>query len=113
MPIVGLEAVRYGVDDVETAARFFTDFGLDARESTSAGATLAVAGEGTRIELRKMNDSSLPEAVEAGPTLREIIWAVSDKAALEQIAGELTRDRKVTEDADGRVRVIGPGGLDR
>jgi catechol 2,3-dioxygenase-like lactoylglutathione lyase family enzyme len=111
MPIVGLEAVRYGVDDIGTAARFFSDFGLETRESGDSGATLAVAGEGTRVELRKTGDASLPEAVEAGPTLREIVWAVSDKAALQQVAAELTRDRKVSEDADGRIRVIGPGGF--
>ncbi len=111
MPIVGLEAVRYGVDDVELAARFFSDFGLETRERGEAGAVLTVAGEGTRVELRKMTDTSLPEAVEAGPTLREIVWAVSDKHALQQVAAEVTRDRKVTEDAEGRLHLIGPGGF--
>src|SRR5579875_8213 len=81
MPIMGLEAVVYGVDDVDTSARFLADFGLETRDSGAAGATLAVAGEGTRVELRKSNDSGLPAAVEAGPTLREIVWAVSDKAS--------------------------------
>ena len=111
MPILGLEAVRYGVDDVETAARFLVDFGLEARDSGAKGADLAVAGEGTRVELRRMSDSSLPEAIEAGPTLREIVWAVSDKAALREIAAELARDRKVTEDAEGLLHVTGPGGF--
>jgi catechol 2,3-dioxygenase-like lactoylglutathione lyase family enzyme len=111
MPIVGLEAVVYGVDEVDTSARFLADFGLETRDTGAAGATLAVAGEGTRVELRKASDSSLPAAVEAGPTLREIVWAVSDKAALQQIAAELTRDRKVAEDADGNLHVTGPGGF--
>ena len=111
MPIVGLEAVVYGVDDIDTAARFLADFGLERRDSGAAGATLAVAGEGTRVELRKMADAALPGAVELGPTLREIVWAVSDNAALQQVAAELTRDRKVTEDADGRLHVMGPSGF--
>jgi catechol 2,3-dioxygenase-like lactoylglutathione lyase family enzyme len=111
MPIVGLEAVVYGVDDVATSARFLSDFGLETRDQGAAGATLAVVGEGTRVVLRKMEDPSLPAAVEAGPTLREIVWAVSDKAALQSVAGELAKDRKVTEDADGRLRVTGPGGF--
>ena len=33
MPIMGLEAVVYGVDDVDTAARFLSDFGLETRDS--------------------------------------------------------------------------------
>jgi catechol 2,3-dioxygenase-like lactoylglutathione lyase family enzyme len=111
MSIVGLEAVVYGCDDVATAARFLSDFGLDTRDQGTAGATLTVAGEGTRVELRKIDDPSLPPAAEAGPTLREIVWAVSDNAALQTVAGELTKDRKVTEDADGRLHAMGPGGF--
>jgi catechol 2,3-dioxygenase-like lactoylglutathione lyase family enzyme len=111
MPIMGLEAVVYGVDDVETCARFYSDFGLEMREASAAGATMAVAGEGTRIHLRKMGDSALPAAAEAGPTMREIVWAVSDKAALQQVAAELSKDRKVAEDKDGVLHTMGPGGF--
>src|SRR5262249_9142617 len=94
-----------------TAARFLSDFGLETRDSGASGATLTVAGEGTRVELRKQGDTSLPEAVEAGPTLREIVWAVSDKAALQQVAAEVSRDRTVTEDKEGRLHAKGPGGF--
>jgi catechol 2,3-dioxygenase-like lactoylglutathione lyase family enzyme len=111
MPIMGLEAVVYGVDDVETAARFLGDFGLETRDSGANGATLTVAGEGTRVELRKQGDAALPEAVEAGPTLREIVWAVSDKAALQDVAAEISKDRAVTEDKEGRLHIKGPGGF--
>jgi catechol 2,3-dioxygenase-like lactoylglutathione lyase family enzyme len=111
MPIMGLEAVVYGVDDVDTATRFLSDFGLETRDSGTTGATLTVSGEGTRVELRKQDDRSLPEAVEAGPTLREIVWAVSDKAALQQVGAELARDRNVSEDSAGRLHVKGPGGF--
>ena len=111
MPIVGLEAAVYGVDDVALSARFLADVGLETRDYGTAGATLAVAGEGTRIELRKMADPSLPAAVEPGSTLREIVWAVSDKGALQQVAAELVRDREIKEDADGSLHVAGPAGF--
>ncbi|HEX3970809.1 MAG TPA: VOC family protein [Stellaceae bacterium] len=111
MPIMGLEAVVYGVDDIDTAARFLSDFGLETRDGGAHGATLTVAGEGTRVELRKQGDTALPEAVEAGPTLREIVWAVSDKAALQEVAAEISKDRAVSEDKDGRLHVKGPGGF--
>jgi len=111
MPIMGLEAVVYGVDDIDTAARFLGDFGLETRDKGASGATLTVAGEGTRVELRQSGDAGLPEAVEAGPTLREIVWAVSDKAELQRLGSELTRDRKVSEDAEGRLHVKGPSGF--
>jgi catechol 2,3-dioxygenase-like lactoylglutathione lyase family enzyme len=110
MPVVGLEGVVYGVEDVETSAKFLGDFGLDKMEVGAAGATLKVRGEGSWIHLRKRGDASLPEAVEGGPTMREIVWAVSDRASLDAIANELSRDRKVTTDAEGRLHVIGPMG---
>jgi len=111
MPIVGLEAVVYGVEDVDASTRFLSDLGLENREANVAGATFAVAGEGSRIELRRASDPSLPEAVEPGPTLREIVWAVSDQASLQQIGAEIARDRAVREDADGALHTIGPGGF--
>jgi catechol 2,3-dioxygenase-like lactoylglutathione lyase family enzyme len=43
--------------------------------------------------------------------MREIVWAVSDKAALDAIGGELSRDRKVTADAEGRLHAVGPSGF--
>lgn len=110
MPIVGLEGVVYGVDDVETSARFLTDFGLEKVESAGAGASLQVRGEGSRIHLRKTGDASLPPPVESGATMREIIWAVSDAASLDAIGAELARDRAVTSDGEGRLHAIGPKG---
>jgi catechol 2,3-dioxygenase-like lactoylglutathione lyase family enzyme len=107
---MGLEGVVYGVDDVESSARFLDDFGLEKIEASAAGAKLAVRGEGTFIELRKAGDSALPGAVEAGPTMREIVWAVSDKAALDAIGAELAKDRQVTTDREGRLHAVGPKG---
>ena len=110
MPIMGLEGVVYGVDDVEGSARFLADFGMEKLEASAAGAKLAVRGEGTFIELRKAGDSVLPGAVEAGPTMCEIVWAVSDKAALDAVGAELIKDREVTTDREGRLHAIGPKG---
>lgn len=110
MPIMGLESVVYGVDDVESCAKFLADFGLEKAEAAPSGATLRVRSEGTWIDLRKANDPSLPPAVESGSTMREIVWAVSDKASLDAVGAELSRDRKVTVDDEGRLHAIGPMG---
>jgi catechol 2,3-dioxygenase-like lactoylglutathione lyase family enzyme len=110
MPIVGLEGVVYGVDDVESCTKFLVDLGLENAESGAAGARLLVRGEGSWIDLRKASDGALAAPVETGPTIREIVWAVSDDAALEAIGAELSRDRAITMDGDGRLRTIGPMG---
>lgn len=110
MPIMGLEGLVYGVDDVAACAKFLGDFGLENAETSTAGATLRVRGEGTWIRLRKADDAALPAAVEAGPTMREIVWAVSDKASLDAVGAELSRDRAVTTDSEGRLHTVGPMG---
>jgi catechol 2,3-dioxygenase-like lactoylglutathione lyase family enzyme len=110
MPIVGLEGIVYGVDDVEASTRFLADFGLEKEEVARAGARLRVREEGTWIDLRAASDVSLPPAIEAGPTMREIVWAVSDQASLDRIGAELARDRAVTIDREGCLHTIGPMG---
>lgn len=65
--------------------------------------------DGTSIIIRKSNDGTLPTAVAPGPTCRETIYGVVDKAALEAIGAELSKDRNVklvngglrSTDADG------------
>jgi len=71
----------------------------------------AVPGEGTMIHLRGASDASLGPVSQPGETLREIVWAVTDRDALKTIADELTRDREVSTLPDGRIRVLGPDGL--
>lgn len=109
--IMGLEAVIFGVDDVATCTAFHSDVGLEKRDSGRTGASFAVPGEGTMIHLRQAGDTALMPPSQPGESLREIVWAVSDRGALKIIADELARDRNVSELVDGRIRVLGPDGL--
>jgi AAHS family 4-hydroxybenzoate transporter-like MFS transporter len=109
--ILGLESVVFGTEDIETCTAFFTDIGLEKQESGKTGASFAVPGEGTTIQLRRGDDSASSYSQQPGESLREIVWGVSDRDALQTIAGELSRDRDVTEEKDGRIRLLGPDGL--
>jgi catechol 2,3-dioxygenase-like lactoylglutathione lyase family enzyme len=111
MSIVGLEAVVFGVDDVATSVRFMSDLGLEAIETGASGANLAVSPEGSEVCIRKAADAGLPPAVESGSSVREIVWAVSDRAALDALAASLSRDHDLKVDATGRLSMIGPGGF--
>ena len=53
------------------------------------------------IHLRGAGDDTLAASPEAGPTICETVWGVDDKAGLDAIGAELSKDREVTEDADG------------
>ena len=106
---VGLDSVVYGVDDVETARRFYSDFGLETLERAPSGATLTTQ-EGSTIVLRARQDETLPIAMEDRPTVREMIWGLESKADLAALGADLSRDLPLREDADGTLHTVDPAG---
>jgi catechol 2,3-dioxygenase-like lactoylglutathione lyase family enzyme len=98
--ICRIEEVSFGVEDVAECVRFFTDFGLEEVESGTTGATFRTP-VGQHLFLRTASDASLPPALEAGSTLREVVWGVDSDQARESLGENLSRDREVTEDARG------------
>lgn len=110
MNITNLDAVRYGVDDIETSKRFWTDFGL--KLTLDEGERLEFQAEdGSSVYIAPMADASLPAAVEGGSTLREAIFGVDSRAELDAVAAELSKDRDVVEDGDGCLHTTDPLGF--
>ena len=93
MTIERIESLIYGVEDIEAGARYFGDWGL---EQVARGKRDAVfrTQENQTIVLRQ-------EDAGAGSTLRETVWGVDSKDALDAIGAELSKDREVTTDSDG------------
>jgi catechol 2,3-dioxygenase-like lactoylglutathione lyase family enzyme len=110
MGIVGVDSAVFGVEDVEAAQRFCRDYGFLELEHGANGAAFE-ALDGTNVLLRRADDTSLPTAPVKGSTGRETIWGVSDKAALEQIGAELSKDRQVRRDAAGVLHTMDDEGL--
>ncbi|MFT4084099.1 MAG: VOC family protein [Nocardioides sp.] len=100
MAILRIERAVYGVDDLETCVRFFTDFGLTPTLVTSDRAELRTR-VGQVVELRRIDDPTLPPAVENGPGIREIVWGVDDREHLDALVADLRRDREVVLDEAG------------
>jgi catechol 2,3-dioxygenase-like lactoylglutathione lyase family enzyme len=67
--ILGIDSITYGVDDVELCRRFFGDWGL---RETEAGRFETL--NGCEVQIRHKDDPGLPPAMEAGSTLRHVIW---------------------------------------
>lgn len=108
MEITGLDSIVYGVEDMADCIRFNEDFGLERVEAGAKGATFRTVDNAT-VVLRETRDASLPPAVAAGPQLRQIVWGVKSKAALDAIGAELAKDREVTQ-AGGTVWSTDPMG---
>lgn len=110
MSINGIETLVYGVDDVDECVRFFGDFGLTLAERGNERA-LYKLDEGSKVEIRSITDSSLPETVLRGTGVRETIWGVDTEESLEELVRGLETDRDVRRDPDGTAHFSTDCGL--
>lgn len=101
MSITGIDSITYGVEDLELCRRFFADWGL---KEISAGDFKTL--NGCEVKLRHKDDPSLPPAMEAGSTLREVVWG-TDGADLASgtdpngLALSFRKSRKRSVEANG------------
>jgi catechol 2,3-dioxygenase-like lactoylglutathione lyase family enzyme len=109
MNVTNLEAVTFGVSDLELCRRFWNDFGL--AESAEPDGSIFSCRDGSTVILRRIDDPSLPPANEPGATLRETTFGVRSPEDLEAIARELAKDREVARDRDGTIHAIDPLGF--
>jgi catechol 2,3-dioxygenase-like lactoylglutathione lyase family enzyme len=94
--ITGIDCITYGVEDLGLCRKFFADWGL-RQTSENDFETL----NGCEVRLRPKDDPSLPPPMEAGSTLREVIFASdSDLPSMTdpngmKIAFRKTKKRKI------------------
>ncbi len=110
MSIVGVSRLIYGVDNLDDSVRFYEDFGLPLahRDDQQADFTLM---EGSTVSLRPKDDPTLPEPVNDLSGVREVVWGVDTKAALNAIAEDLSRDRNVRWSEDGTLHTRDDQGI--
>lgn len=102
MPINGIDKIVYGVEDLPTCVRFFTDWGLKPISENASGALFETL-DGCEVELRLASDPALPPAMEPGSTLRRVVWGLSDTAELAALTQGMTDgpDGKEIQDPNG------------
>lgn len=100
MAITRIEALTFGVLDLDACVRFFGDAGLERVEAGRTGATFSTP-EHQMIQLRMADDPGLPPAAADAPTIREVVWGVDTTQSLDAIGEELSKDRPVTKDSAG------------
>jgi len=108
--ITGIDAAVFGVADLRAATRFLDDWGLSRLRSGRWGADFACVDR-SEVLVRPIDSRELPKAVEPGSTLRELVWSVASKRALDAIGANLARDRSVSEDSEGALHSADDLGL--
>lgn len=103
MKILGPDYAIFASNDLDTCARCLDDYGLFKVERSASGIVYE-AQDGTGVIVRKPSDTSLPAAKAGDPNLRELRYGVADKATLEAIGVELSKDREVKALQDGVIR---------
>ena len=107
--IEGIDAITYSTERWDDARRFFKDWGLKSVADEPAEQIWETLN-GAQVRIRRPDDASLPPPIEAGPTLREVVWGVAGAADLEPLALALAgtagfEDRRAT---DGTLVVLDP-----
>ena len=85
MDVLGIDEITYGADDLPACKKFFSDWGMTLVQDSDA-ALVFETQNGCRVIVRRSDDPLLPPAIEAGPTLREVVWGVSATDVLERFA---------------------------
>src|SRR5262252_3715992 len=110
MSITRIESITYGVEDLDTGMRYYDDWGVQRLDHGTKGADYRLPS-GQTIKLRSASDPSLPPPTEPGSTARELVWGVDNAAGLDQLGATLSRDQKITRDADTTIHVTDPFGM--
>jgi catechol-2,3-dioxygenase len=110
MAVVGIDKLIFGVESMKDAQKFYNDFGLKKVREKADSSIYRTVNQ-AEIEVRPMKAKGMPKPIQAGSTLRELIWGVESRADLKKIATELKKDREVTVDKDGTVHSFAPSGL--
>ncbi len=110
MPLNGIDAVVYGVANMEKCRKYFSDWGL---KKIFGGKNKSVyeTRDRSQIILCPQATKDLPKAIQRGSTVREIVWGATSKADLKRIEKELSKDRDVTVDKDGTMHSVDDFGL--
>jgi catechol 2,3-dioxygenase-like lactoylglutathione lyase family enzyme len=111
MSFTGIDAVIFGVEDMGEAKRFLDDWGTKP-VSVAADRLVYETRDGGQVIVRRQLDADLPPPIEAGNTVREVIWGAT---GADSIADTLARFRAAGIEprigADGMPRVTDPNGL--
>jgi len=109
MHLQGIEKVTLTALDLETARKFYTDWGLTLTHQSDAHLLFETLN-GCQVSVHESLDPHLPAGIEKDPTLREITWCVKDAQTLEHFASKLSHLESFEKHPD-TVKCKDPSGL--
>jgi catechol 2,3-dioxygenase-like lactoylglutathione lyase family enzyme len=83
--IFGIDAITYSTDQWDEARQFLNDWGLKELAFSNAVQCFETLS-GAQVIVRRPLDATLAPAMEAGPTLREVVWGVDSDKTLDLLS---------------------------
>ena len=110
MALKGIDTVVFGVEDMAESKRFLEDWGLTPVSATVDKLVFRTR-DGAEAIVRPKDAPDLPPAIEAGNTVREVIWGAANQQELDKTIVTLRTVDNFRIGADGLPRVTDPNGL--
>lgn len=110
MALSGIDAVTFGVGDIAECKRFLDDWGVQPI-TTDSDRLVYETRDGGQVIVRSKDAPDLPEPIEPGNTVREVVWGAADDKELESALARLREAGGLEEGADGLARARDPNGL--
>ena len=113
MSVLGIDEISYGADDLAACRQFFLDWGLSLVDE-QADRLVFETLNGCRVIVAATDHPDLPPAIEAGPTLREVVWGVESEADLALYEGRIAQLPGFVKQGGpngGRIGCTDPNGL--
>ncbi|GAB6853279.1 VOC family protein [Asaia astilbis] len=111
MALTGIDAITFGVHDMEAAYRFLIDWGLTERLKTPERLEFTTQ-DGGEVIVRPHDAPDLPPAIEEGNTVRQIVWGVASESALEELVSRIASHPEYeAAEPGGTPRLRDPNGL--
>ena len=110
MAITGIRRLVFKVEDIDTAHRFFSDYGLYPIENDESSALFETM-DGGEVLLLRPGHAKLPvHSDQTNIGVYECVWAVDNERSMERLCHDLGRDHQLTRDEDGTVHFVTPFG---
>lgn len=109
MTFTGIDALHFGVEDLQRCAGFLRDWGLRETAGDPQRAHFETL-DGGEIVVVPADLADLPAAFEPGSTLRRAVWGVASEADLEILTATLSGTETFALD-DGLPSITDPNGL--
>jgi catechol 2,3-dioxygenase-like lactoylglutathione lyase family enzyme len=107
MPLCGIDAVTFGVENLNACRTFLDDWGL-APVSAANDRLVYRTLDGSEVIVRPKDAAELPPAIEEGNTVRQITWGAKDSSALNAV---LDRVKVIGTNGSGEPCAIDPNGM--